>query len=196
MPQVKEDKELNNKEWQTIQDLVARLPASWPSAAGCCSGGGGGWSFCKDTNVVINRSTAPPLNWVDALFAELKFVKDTLTRHLPLEIEPVGPTVIRIDGTTKSTLALVQELTSIERVDKRYWWFDEIKRIVPPPVIDERQVFCLLFCRCPERKLLCLFVLYRQLTRLLLMLLQPLQGGPASRRGHWEEHQEALADGD
>ncbi len=49
-----------------------------------------------------------------------------LIHHLPLSIEPIGTTVITTDGTTKSTLALVQELTSVKHVDKRYWWFDEV----------------------------------------------------------------------
>ncbi len=45
--------------------------------------------------------------------------------------------LITIDSTTKSTLALVQELTSIERVDKRYWWFEEIKPNVDLKFIND-----------------------------------------------------------
>ncbi len=71
-----------------------------------------------------------PLEWNGQLlpktWEEHQSIRATLSRHLPLSIEPVGPAVITIDGTTKSILALVQELTSVERVDKRYWWFDEI----------------------------------------------------------------------
>ncbi len=74
-----------------------------------------------------------PLDWngqpLPKAWEEHKFIREALAHHLPLSIEPVGPTVITIDSTTKSTLALVQELTSIEHVDKRYWWFDEIKPI-------------------------------------------------------------------
>ncbi len=40
----------------------------------------------------------------------------------------------------KELLALVKLLTSAERQEKRFWWLDEIKPIVPP-VIDDRQVF-------------------------------------------------------